>query len=73
MSDITDTLIIIQIKAFIIGQRALLKSPSDREADDWMKGYNAAVENICKYIDDLMKMDLPSEAPWANTYKEQTQ
>lgn len=73
MTDITDTLIIIQIKSFVNGQRALLNSASDGEPNEWLKGYSAAVENIFQYVDDLMGMDLTPKTPWANTYKEPTQ
>jgi len=76
MGDITDTLIIIQMKSFLAGQRALISKATndDREPTDWVKGYGEAVENSFQYLDALMGMaNKVNGGPWANTYKEAKQ
>lgn len=73
MVDITDTLVLIQIKAFLNGQRALLNGVSDGEPTEWTKGYDEAVRSISGYIHELQGMvKTEAEPPWANTYKEPT-
>ena len=51
MADITDTLIIIQIKAFIKGQGSAVSHAIDDDIE--AKGYAHALADLSVFIDDL--------------------